>query len=157
MGETLKLRGYRMGINYGVNKVRFPPRAVGLPGQGDLHGPVRRGGSRQRAGRVPGGRRVREGGDKPVCVASPSSRMIREALRGQDRARHRRAKGIGAATAERFAAEGAHVVVADFDEAAANETAERIGGRGVRCDVPCGPTSKRLSQPRPRPVAWTTS
>ena len=45
------------------------------------------------------------------------------------------AKGIGAATAERFAAEGAHVVVADFDEAAATETAERIGGRPVRCDV----------------------
>ena len=45
------------------------------------------------------------------------------------------AKGIGAATAERLAAEGAHVVVADFDEAAANETAERIGGRAIRCDV----------------------
>jgi 3-oxoacyl-[acyl-carrier protein] reductase len=45
------------------------------------------------------------------------------------------AKGIGAATAERFATEGAHVVVADFDEAAAKETAERIGGRAVRCDV----------------------
>jgi 3-oxoacyl-[acyl-carrier protein] reductase len=45
------------------------------------------------------------------------------------------AKGIGAATAERLAAEGAHVVVADFDEQAARETAERIGGRAVRCDV----------------------
>ena len=45
------------------------------------------------------------------------------------------ARGIGAATAERLAAEGAHVVVADFDEAAASETAERIGGRAVRCDV----------------------
>ena len=45
------------------------------------------------------------------------------------------ARGIGAATAERFAAEGAHVVVADFDERAAQETAERIGGRAVRCDV----------------------
>ena len=45
------------------------------------------------------------------------------------------AKGIGAATAERLAAEGAHVVVADFDEAAANETAERISGRAIRCDV----------------------
>jgi 3-oxoacyl-[acyl-carrier protein] reductase len=45
------------------------------------------------------------------------------------------AKGIGAATAERLAAEGAHVVVADFDEAAASETAERIGGTAVRCDV----------------------
>jgi 3-oxoacyl-[acyl-carrier protein] reductase len=45
------------------------------------------------------------------------------------------AKGIGAATAERLAAEGAHVVVADFDEAAAAETAGRIGGRAIRCDV----------------------
>jgi 3-oxoacyl-[acyl-carrier protein] reductase len=45
------------------------------------------------------------------------------------------ARGIGAATAERFASEGAHVVVADFDEAAATETAERIGGRAIRCDV----------------------
>jgi 3-oxoacyl-[acyl-carrier protein] reductase len=45
------------------------------------------------------------------------------------------ARGIGAATAERFAREGAHVVVADFDEAAATETAQRIGGRAVRCDV----------------------
>jgi 3-oxoacyl-[acyl-carrier protein] reductase len=45
------------------------------------------------------------------------------------------AKGIGAATAERLASEGAHVVVADFDELAATETAERIGGRAVRCDV----------------------
>jgi 3-oxoacyl-[acyl-carrier protein] reductase len=45
------------------------------------------------------------------------------------------ARGIGAATAERFAAEGAHVVVADFDEQAAQETAERFGGRAVRCDV----------------------
>ncbi len=45
------------------------------------------------------------------------------------------ARGIGAATAERLASEGAHVVIADFDEAAATETAERIGGRAVRCDV----------------------
>ena len=45
------------------------------------------------------------------------------------------AKGIGAATAERLAAEGARVVVADFDEGAAAETAGRIGGRAVRCDV----------------------
>jgi 3-oxoacyl-[acyl-carrier protein] reductase len=49
------------------------------------------------------------------------------------------ARGIGAATAERLASEGAHVVVADFDEAAAQETAERIGGRAVRCDVTSRP------------------
>ena len=45
------------------------------------------------------------------------------------------AKGIGAATAKRFAAEGATVVVADFDEAAAQQTAQEIGGHAVRCDV----------------------
>ena len=45
------------------------------------------------------------------------------------------AKGIGAATATRLAREGATVVVADFDEAAAQETATAIGGHAVRCDV----------------------
>ena len=45
------------------------------------------------------------------------------------------AKGIGAATARRLASEGATVVVADFDEASAQETAQAIGGHAVRCDV----------------------
>ena len=45
------------------------------------------------------------------------------------------ARGIGAATATRLAAEGATVVVADFDEAGASETAAAFGGVGVRCDV----------------------
>jgi 3-oxoacyl-[acyl-carrier protein] reductase len=45
------------------------------------------------------------------------------------------AKGIGAATARRFAEEGATVVVADFDQAAAQETANSIGGHAVACDV----------------------
>ncbi len=45
------------------------------------------------------------------------------------------AKGIGAATARRLASEGATVVVADFDEAGAQETAKEIGGHAVRCDV----------------------
>src|ERR1700704_110665 len=45
------------------------------------------------------------------------------------------AKGIGAATARRFASEGATVVVADFDEATAQETAQEIGGHALRCDV----------------------
>ena len=45
------------------------------------------------------------------------------------------ARGIGAATAARLAAEGADVVVADFDVAAAEKTAAAIGGRAVRCDV----------------------
>ena len=45
------------------------------------------------------------------------------------------ARGIGAATAARLAAEGADVVVADFDLDAAAETAASIGGRAVHCDV----------------------
>lgn len=45
------------------------------------------------------------------------------------------AKGIGAATARRLASEGATVIVADFDEASAQETASEIGGHAVRCDV----------------------
>jgi 3-oxoacyl-[acyl-carrier protein] reductase len=45
------------------------------------------------------------------------------------------ARGIGAATAKRFADEGATVVVADFDKAAAEETAAAIGGVAVVCDV----------------------
>ena len=45
------------------------------------------------------------------------------------------ARGIGAATARRLASEGARVVVADFDEAAARGTADEIGGIAVRCDV----------------------
>ena len=45
------------------------------------------------------------------------------------------ARGIGAATAARLAAEGADVVVADFDLATAEETAAAIGGRAVHCDV----------------------
>ena len=45
------------------------------------------------------------------------------------------ARGIGAATAARLAAEGADVVVADFDLDAAEQTAAAIGGRAVRCDV----------------------
>jgi len=57
------------------------------------------------------------------------------------------ARGIGAATAERLASEGAHVVVADFDEAAATETAERIGGRAARCDVTLEISDAALSSP----------
>ncbi len=45
------------------------------------------------------------------------------------------AKGIGAATAARLASEGATVVVADYDETSAQETASGFGGHAVRCDV----------------------
>jgi NAD(P)-dependent dehydrogenase (short-subunit alcohol dehydrogenase family) len=50
------------------------------------------------------------------------------------------AHGIGAASAARFAAEGAAVLIADIDEAAGRETAARISAAGgdaafQRCDV----------------------
>ena len=77
MSRALQLEGYSMGINYGVNKVRFP---APVPS-----------GSRIRArftvesvDEVPGGEQgvvlatvEREGGDKPVCVAELVLRMIR--------------------------------------------------------------------------------
>jgi 3-oxoacyl-[acyl-carrier protein] reductase len=44
-------------------------------------------------------------------------------------------RGIGAATAQLLAAEGARVVVSDLDEAPAREVASAIGGLGVACDV----------------------
>jgi NAD(P)-dependent dehydrogenase (short-subunit alcohol dehydrogenase family) len=46
------------------------------------------------------------------------------------------ARGIGAASARRLAAEGARVLVADVDEETARETADALpGARAVRCDV----------------------
>ena len=50
------------------------------------------------------------------------------------------ARGIGRACAERFAREGAKVVVADIDQARGQETAAVISGNGaetifVACDV----------------------
>jgi NAD(P)-dependent dehydrogenase (short-subunit alcohol dehydrogenase family) len=45
------------------------------------------------------------------------------------------AAGIGAGIADRLAAEGMHVVIADLDEQAGQETAARIGGSFVRADI----------------------
>ncbi len=47
------------------------------------------------------------------------------------------ARGLGLACAERFAADGARVVLADIDEAAGQAAAARIGGNAmlVACDV----------------------
>ena len=44
-------------------------------------------------------------------------------------------RGIGAATAELFAREGARVVVSDMDEAPAREVADPIKGLAIACDV----------------------
>lgn len=43
--------------------------------------------------------------------------------------------GIGRATAERFAAEGARICVVDFDDTGGTETAESVGGIFVHADV----------------------
>jgi acyl dehydratase len=77
MTQALALDGYRMGINYGVNKVRFPaPVPSGAR--------VRARFTVQSVEEVPGGEQgvvlaavEREGGDKPVCVAELVLRMIR--------------------------------------------------------------------------------
>lgn len=45
------------------------------------------------------------------------------------------AGGFGASMAERLAQRGADVVVADINEEGAMETAEKVGGVGIRCDV----------------------
>lgn len=45
------------------------------------------------------------------------------------------AGGIGFATAQRFAAEGAHVVIADMNDEAGRAAAAEVGGRYVRTDV----------------------
>jgi acyl dehydratase len=77
MGQALQLDGYRMGVNYGVNRVRFPaPVPSGSR--------VRARFTVQSVEEVPGGEQgvvlatvEREGGDKPVCVAELVLRMIR--------------------------------------------------------------------------------
>lgn len=44
-------------------------------------------------------------------------------------------RGIGASTAQRFAAEGAQVVVSDLDAAPAEEVAAPLNGLAIACDV----------------------
>ena len=77
MSRTLALTGYRMGINYGVNKRALPgSAALGLADPGRF--------TVQSVDEVAGGEQgvvlatvEREGGDKPVCVAELVVRMIR--------------------------------------------------------------------------------
>ena len=67
--QIIELRGIRMAVNYGLNKVRFPaPVPVGSK--------IRLGATLAEVKDVPGGVEVlidavfeRDGGDKPVCVA----------------------------------------------------------------------------------------
>jgi len=67
--ELLEVRGVKMNINYGLNKVRFPaPVPVGSK--------IRLGATLAAVNDIPGGTEAvvdavieRAGGDKPVCVA----------------------------------------------------------------------------------------
>jgi len=76
MSEVYRVQGVRMGINYGLNKVRFP--AV-LP----VASLVRAGGTLVSVDQMPdGGYQVvneatleREGGTKPCCVAQTIARI----------------------------------------------------------------------------------
>ena len=77
MTQTLALTGYRMGVNYGVNKVRFP---APVPSGSRIRATF----TVQSVDEVPGGDQgvvlatvEQEGGDKPVCVAELVVRMIR--------------------------------------------------------------------------------
>jgi 3-oxoacyl-[acyl-carrier protein] reductase len=54
--------------------------------------------------------------------------------------------GFGEGIARLFAAEGAHVVVADMDETAARRVASEIGGVAVVGDVSLGPDIDRMVQ-----------
>ena len=49
------------------------------------------------------------------------------------------ASGFGASIAERFAQEGAQVLIADLNAEQAAAVADRIGARALRCDVSQGP------------------
>ena len=76
MTDALGLTGYSMGINYGVNKVRFP---APVPSGSKVRATF----TVQSVDEVPGGEQgvvlavvEREGGDKPVCVAELVTRML---------------------------------------------------------------------------------
>ena len=77
MSDAMQLTGYRMGINYGVNKVRFP---APVPSGSRVRATF----TVQSVEDVPGGEQgvvkavvEREGGEKPVCVAELVARMLR--------------------------------------------------------------------------------
>jgi acyl dehydratase len=76
MPQIVEVRGISMGINYGVNKVRFPvPVPVGSR--------LRAGAQLTAADPIPGGVQTTivitmetEGGDKPACVIESVSRYL---------------------------------------------------------------------------------
>jgi acyl dehydratase len=75
MSGRLSVEGARMGVNYGLNRVRFPaPVPVGSRVRGLIE--------LSEVSEITGGVQVaakvtveREGGDKPVCVAETISRV----------------------------------------------------------------------------------
>ena len=77
MTNALALDGYRMGVNYGVNKVRFP---APVPSGSKIRARF----TVQSVEEVAGGEQgvvlatiEREGGEKPVCVAELVLRMVK--------------------------------------------------------------------------------
>lgn len=56
------------------------------------------------------------------------------------------ASGFGEGIARRFAADGAHVVIADLNEDAAKKLAQEIGGLAVRADVSRGDDVKAVAR-----------
>lgn len=74
MASAIRMADVRMGVNYGLNKVRFPaPVPVGSRVRGRM--------TLMSVEDIPGGAQMtwqvtmeREGGDKPVCVAESISR-----------------------------------------------------------------------------------
>jgi acyl dehydratase len=73
--QIIRLDGFSFGVNYGLNKVRFP---APLP-VGDR---VRMTSRMERVEPIPGGAQIvleltfeREGGEKPVCVAESVARV----------------------------------------------------------------------------------
>lgn len=77
MTKALGLTGYRLGVNYGVNRVRFP---APLPSGSRIRATF----TVQSVEEVSGGEQgvvlatvEREGGEKPVCVAELVLRMLR--------------------------------------------------------------------------------
>jgi acyl dehydratase len=73
--DTFSLEGFAFGVNYGLNRVRFPaPMPVG--------GKVRMRAKLVSVDDIPGGAQItteltfeRDGGDKPVCVAESLARV----------------------------------------------------------------------------------
>lgn len=76
MADAVSMPDVKMGVNYGLNKVRFPaPVPVGSRLRARM--------TLQAVEDIPGGAQVtwlvtieREGGDKPVCVAESISRRF---------------------------------------------------------------------------------